>query len=598
MSLFNALLVVPLVLLRPAAASSVTVSASPSNDTIALTQQYGSLRWLLTDSQNAFSTQIGLAPLTQPLATLDDQDFQNSRLVGSLVDITSSNTASISSQDICLISCDPSDYPGYLDAAETVSDVVSQSNGTPVAVVLYSTQSDFCNYTASDFNFSNVFTVLEASSAQAVLDHLGNATSTSTNTTSSKRSSASAAPTVTLAANMSSSVPFGGGNYSSSSDSSSGDTSSSTTAVAMIILYTITGIITALFLGIIVTGAVRAHRHPERYGPRNITGRPRQSRARGIARAMLETIPIVKFGDSPDVSLDAAKRDLEMASRNEEDASIEAHTTTHADPTADTRETNMTGGADAEDEVEGEARHQTGTEHAVESQQTETDADAPGIGADVAAATAPHSKDASDMGNNVCPICTDEFVKGQDVRLLPCSHQFHPDCIDPWLINVSGTCPLCRINLNPDAGKPEAGQEGEQHEGNENDPDHEHADAEAGEAEAAAGISDMASPQMHSTRTSGHRGLAGYLSDMREVRRARNAPVEERLEALRRLRQLNINSTTTSSPDLDDSQGHRRRHLSTRLRDRFRIRTRQHGASSAEESPQPPSSPAPPSPPL
>jgi hypothetical protein len=25
---------------------------------------------------------------------------------------------------------------------------------------------------------------------------------------------------------------------------------------------------------------------------------------------------------------------------------------------------------------------------------------------------------------------------------LPCKHQFHPACIDPWLINVSGTCPL------------------------------------------------------------------------------------------------------------------------------------------------------------
>ncbi len=41
-----------------------------------------------------------------------------------------------------------------------------------------------------------------------------------------------------------------------------------------------------------------------------------------------------------------------------------------------------------------------------------------------------------------CSICTDDFLVGEDVRVLPCSHKFHPACIDPWLINVSGTCPL------------------------------------------------------------------------------------------------------------------------------------------------------------
>ena len=61
--------------------------------------------------------------------------------------------------------------------------------------------------------------------------------------------------------------------------------------------YAITGLVTALFLIVILSGAIRAIRNPERYGPRRIAGRPRQSRAKGIARAMLETLPIVKFGD-------------------------------------------------------------------------------------------------------------------------------------------------------------------------------------------------------------------------------------------------------------------------------------------------------------
>jgi hypothetical protein len=41
-----------------------------------------------------------------------------------------------------------------------------------------------------------------------------------------------------------------------------------------------------------------------------------------------------------------------------------------------------------------------------------------------------------------CSICTEDFEKGQDLRVLPCDHKFHPECVDPWLLNVSGTCPL------------------------------------------------------------------------------------------------------------------------------------------------------------
>lgn len=45
-------------------------------------------------------------------------------------------------------------------------------------------------------------------------------------------------------------------------------------------------------------------------------------------------------------------------------------------------------------------------------------------------------------GHLGCSICTDDFCTGEDVRVLPCNHKFHPACVDPWLLNVSGTCPL------------------------------------------------------------------------------------------------------------------------------------------------------------
>lgn len=174
----------------------------------------------------------------------------------------------------------------------------------------------------------------------------------------------------------------------------------------MIILYSITGIITALFLGIIITGAVRAHRHPERYGPRRIAGRVRQSRARGIAKAMLDTIPVVKYGDKND-DVDATKHDVEL---------------------------NMDGA------TQGSPRGDGTTEPTTPVSESATP-----DGPERPTPTAPEAKkdeSLSDTGNFSCPICTDDFVKGQDLRVLPCHHQFHVECVDPWLMNSSGTCPL------------------------------------------------------------------------------------------------------------------------------------------------------------
>lgn len=193
---------------------------------------------------------------------------------------------------------------------------------------------------------------------------------------------------------------------------------SPSTAVAMIILYSITGVITALFLVIIITGAVRAHRHPDRYGPRDVMGQPRQSRARGLGMAILDTIPIVKFGEREQPK----PTDVELGSTSEA-RDINADTTAPA--TTETRTNAETHPEDTPREAP-HADHGEGLASGI----------APAAGAAVAAANT-----SADEGLG-CSICTDDFEKGQDIRVLPCNHKFHPECVDPWLLNVSGTCPL------------------------------------------------------------------------------------------------------------------------------------------------------------
>ncbi|XP_024029050.1 E3 ubiquitin-protein ligase SDIR1 [Morus notabilis] len=42
-----------------------------------------------------------------------------------------------------------------------------------------------------------------------------------------------------------------------------------------------------------------------------------------------------------------------------------------------------------------------------------------------------------------CGICTEEVMIGSQLIRMPCSHQFHEDCILQWL-NKANSCPLCR----------------------------------------------------------------------------------------------------------------------------------------------------------
>ncbi|KAL3447334.1 hypothetical protein BJX65DRAFT_94726 [Aspergillus insuetus] len=490
----------------------------PSNNSAELSVS-DNKRFHLDGNQVNLDQQIDLAPLTQSLLNLSRRQVRDFNRTGSLVSVT--NSQPLQNSSIAFVSCDRSAYPGNLHESETLNHILT-SEPKPLAVVLYSTSASHCNYTDDpNTDYADIFTLLNADTARDIEAKLGLADHSGTSS---------------IVPNMATyqgpiPTPDGGGGTDSPN-------------TAMIILYSITGIITALFLSIIITGAIRAHRHPERYGPRQRPGRPRQSRARGMARAMLETIPIVKFGDNGNDKLEGDKGDVEMSIASDTPVSQLREDEPRQPPMA-------TGGTTSP--TPEETSQDTATSPPESKQERRTGATG------VAEAETP-----TDHPNFSCPICTDDFVKGQDLRVLPCNHQFHPECIDPWLVNVSGTCPLCRIDLNP----PQAEGENNENQEGENRTEEQETTPE---------------PAAEETPTHRHRRISNYLHGTLNARRMRDASVEERLAALRSVRE----EANREQQDETDEQQQRRRHrLTARFRERFRIRTRAHGDEPAT-SPSP-----------
>ncbi|XP_046695666.1 E3 ubiquitin-protein ligase RNF43 isoform X1 [Silurus meridionalis] len=52
----------------------------------------------------------------------------------------------------------------------------------------------------------------------------------------------------------------------------------------------------------------------------------------------------------------------------------------------------------------------------------------------------------SSSSGPMCAICLEEFLDGQDLRIISCAHEFHKECVDPWLLQHR-TCPLCMHNI-------------------------------------------------------------------------------------------------------------------------------------------------------
>ncbi|KAL8941771.1 MAG: hypothetical protein Q9216_002056 [Gyalolechia sp. 2 TL-2023] len=447
-------------------------------------------------------------------------------LSGTLRTINSDNVNSLPPNTIAYISCDDDAYPDNISPTETFNLAIRHSP-PPVSVIVYSLINQSCELVPNNLPAPSIYTMQVSRLSQDIFDSLQSNTIMVENTTISPRSDGN-----------------GGGGILGKSP---------TTAVAMIILYSITGLITALFLIIIIVGAVRAHRHPERYGPRNVIGRARQSRAKGIARAMLETIPVVKFGDHDNVKPGDQSRDIEMVPpQSAPETSTQTQTQQEAVAPAGENRTTQ------------EGTNSVATEHAIAHETRPQPSNDPIVNADNGLA---------------CSVCTDDFAKGQDVRVLPCNHKFHPECIDPWLLNVSGTCPLCRVDLRPTTSE----EDGNPSHDGEQAPPRRHSEALTSFAATA---------QANQNRRSSRARPLHYLHHYLNRGRMEEATPQERLEALRNLRLVN-RSDVDHMAQQDGGEASATADRSTRNRLSARFSRAFGGERSRPVSWAPPGTPAP-----
>jgi len=54
-----------------------------------------------------------------------------------------------------------------------------------------------------------------------------------------------------------------------------------------------------------------------------------------------------------------------------------------------------------------------------------------------------HASANTENAQPTCLICMAEFEEEDTLKILPCNHEFHKDCIDQWF-NNHNKCPLCK----------------------------------------------------------------------------------------------------------------------------------------------------------
>jgi len=204
-------------------------------------------------------------------------------------------------------------------------------------------------------------------------------------------------------------------------------------------------------------------------------GGPPQSRARGLTRAILDTFPVVKFGStapSPPESDVPTPRDKDQLMQNVELGKLAPlgirHSPAHPGAPNDITAASGSGSMQQSSSNYSQQDENFGPHMAGASQDpiTRTRPPTSEAGHSLTEDLRPSEEGPSQVvprppnteapetnhtaldsiGRDTCPICIVDFEEGDDIRVLPCEgkHAFHQACVDPWLLELSSSCPICR----------------------------------------------------------------------------------------------------------------------------------------------------------
>lgn len=136
----------------------------------------------------------------------------------------------------------------------------------------------------------------------------------------------------------------------------------------------------------------------------------------------------------------------------------------------------------------------------------------------------PSKKEEEYYRHQSCSICLDEYELGEQIRVLPCQHTFHSECIFPWLTERSPTCPLCKAMFEAVHVEEEAEQDEQQQDGNNDGSggdEEQSIHTEASGASAQPPLEEEAAVQSPSNRRSSRRRHSRRSSRRRQRREGR-----------------------------------------------------------------------------